>query len=210
MIPQTTTLHSTTERSRLHTFLLCCGILGSALFAIVNFSFSAISPDYDLARQSLSDLELGRYGWIQSANFIVTGMFILAYAWGLRKEMVSGTGAVSVPLLQLVLGCAFIAQGAIGHFHVIPAVMVFTSIMIGFFILSRRFAADERWANWAGYTNITAIIMIVFFALYIRSNLNHGSYTGIFQRGVLLTRVVWNLFFTVRLLAGVRLDPVLE
>jgi hypothetical protein len=44
----------------------------------------------------------------------------------------------------------------------------------------------------------------------MRSNLHHGAYTGIYQRGVLLTRVIWNLFFTVRLLAGVRLDPVTE
>lgn len=210
MIPNTTTLQTTTERSRLHTFLLCCGILGSALFAIVNFSFSAISPDYDVARQPLSDLEFGRYGWVQSANFAIAGVFICAYAWGLRKELVSGIGAVSIPLLQLILGFAFVIQGAFGTFHTAVACMVFTSIMVGFFILSRRFAADERWANWAAYTNVTAIIMIVFFALYIRSNLNHGAYTGIYQRGVLLTRVIWNLFFTVRLLAGVRLGPVSE
>jgi hypothetical protein len=212
MIPHTTTLQATVERSRLHTFLLCCGIIGSALFAIVNFSFSAISANYDIARQPVGDLEIGKYGWIQSANFIVAGIFLCAFALGLRREMVKGPGAISIPALQIFLGLAMLLLGIFTHriIHTPMIFVLFVSILGSFFIFSRRFAMDKRWEHWSVYTNITGIILLIFFALYMRSNLHHGAYTGIYQRGVLLTRVIWNLFFTVRLLAGVRLDPVTE
>jgi hypothetical protein len=32
--------------------------MGAALFSVVNFTFSAVSLDYDIARQSIGDLEL--------------------------------------------------------------------------------------------------------------------------------------------------------
>lgn len=208
MIPDT--LPVTADRSRFHTFLLLCGIIGSAMFAIVNFTLSALNPDYDIASQPMGDLESGAHGWIQSANFIVAGIFLCAYAWGLRKELVTGIGAVSIPVLQLILGLAMVFLGVfvVDGLHSIVIYLLFISIMISFFIFSRRFNADKRWTHWAVYTNITAIILLIFFALYIRSGLRHGALTGIYQRGVLLTRVVWNLFFTVRLLAGVKLYPV--
>ncbi|MBS1528847.1 MAG: DUF998 domain-containing protein, partial [Bacteroidetes bacterium] len=186
MIPYRTILQTTAERSRLHTFLLCCGIIGSALFAIVNFSFSAVSPDYDVARQSIGELALGEYGWIQSANFMVTGVFLCAFAIGLRKELVSGTGAAIIPVLQIVLGLIMLSLGVfpVHAIHRVLLLVLFASIMLNFFVFSRRFAADQRWAHWAAYTNITAIVLLIFFALYVRSNLHHGAYTGIYQRGV--------------------------
>lgn len=158
----------------------------------------------------MGELELTAHGWIQSANFIVAGTFLCAYAWGLRKELVSGLGAVTIPALQLILGIAMILLGVFASeaIHAIVIYVLFSAIMICFFIFSRRFNADSRWIHWGVYTNITAIVLLIFFALYIRSGLHHSAYTGIYQRGVLLTRVIWNLFFTVRLLAGVRLDPI--
>jgi hypothetical protein len=212
MMLQQDTLLFTAERTRSHTFLLCCGILASALFSIVNFTFSALSPGYDVARQSISDLELGPSGWVQSVNFVIAGILMSAFALGLRKELVSGPGAMSIPLLQLVIGFIMALLGIFTG-YTIQAVLIlilFSSIMTSFFIFSRRFNTDERWANWSVYTNITAIVLLVFFALYVRSQMHSGACAGIYQRGVLLTRVLWNLFFTVRLLAGIKLGPVLK
>jgi len=208
MIPNT--LPATADRSRFHTFLLLCGIIGSAMFSIVNFTLAAINPNYDIASQTMGELEFGDLGWIQSANFIVAGIFLCAYAWGLRKELVSGLGAVTIPALQLILGITMALLGffVVDAIHSIVIYVLFSAIMISFFIFSRRFNGDSRWTHWAVYTNITAIVLLIFFALYIRSGLHHSAYTGIYQRGVLLTRVIWNLFFTVRLLAGVKLYPV--
>jgi len=209
MLQHNTTLPIEADRSSFHTLLLLCGIIGSAMFAIVNFTLAAINPDYNIVSQTMGDLELSDHGWIQSTNFIVAGIFLCAYAWGLRKELVSGLGAVTIPALQLTLGITMILLGVfvVDAIHSIVIYVLFLAIMISFFIFSRRFNADKRWIHWAVYTNITAIVLLIFFALYIRSGLHHSGYTGIYQRGVLLTRVIWNLFFTTRLLAGAKLYP---
>jgi len=209
MIPQDK-ITLTEDRSRFHTFLLCCGILGAALFSIVNFTFSAVSPDYDIARQSVGDLELASYGWVQSANFVIVGLFICAFAWGLRKELLSGRGATSMPLLTFALGMVMMSLGMFIHepVHSLLALILFTLIIASFIVIIRRFAIDTRWKGWSAYTAISATVMLTLVAFYIRARLNHGAYAGLFERGILLTRVVWTLFFTVRLVAGTRLGPV--
>ncbi len=204
------TITLTKERSRFHTFLLCGGITGSALFSIVNFTFAAVSPNYDIARQSVGDLELVSYGWVQSANFVVVGLFMSAFAWGLRKELVNGPGAVLLPILQSILGLMFILLGIFTRdpVHTSLSFVAFVAMMASFFIFTRRFAVDERWKGWPSYTIISAILMAVLLTFGAFSRVHHGAYTGLFERGVLLTRVIWTLFFTVKLVAGVRLGPI--
>src|SRR5579863_5837430 len=198
------------DRSRFHTFLLCCGIIGAALFSIVNFTFSAVSPDYDIARQSVGDLELASYGWVQSTNFVVVGLFMSAFAWGLRKELITGRGATSLPLLQLILAIVMMLLGIFVHdpVHTLLALTLFVLIIVNFLLFMRRFALDARWKGWSIYTGITAILMVALVAFYVWARMNHGAYGGLFERGILLTRVIWTLFFTVRLIAGARLNPV--
>jgi len=209
MIPQSKITFAE-DRSRFHTFLLCCGVLGAALFSIVNFTFAAVNPDYDIARQSVGDLELASYGWVQSANFVMLGLFICAFAWGLQKELVSGKGATSLPLLTIALGIVMMSLGMFIHepVHSLLAPVLFALIIASFIVIIRRFAVDERWKGWPVYTAISAIVMIALLIFYIRARLNHGAYAGLFERGILLTRVIWTLFFTVRLVAGTRLGPV--
>jgi Protein of unknown function (DUF998) len=203
------TITLTPERSRFHTFLLCCGITGSALFSIVNFTFAAVSPNYDIARQSIGDLELVSYGWVQSTNFVVVGLFMSAFAWGLRKELVNGPGAVLLPLLQSILGLIFILLGIFTHdpVHTSLSFVLFVAIMASFFLFTRRFSVDAGWQGWPFYTIISSILMMVLLMFYVLSRIHHGAYTGLFERGLLLTRVIWTLFFTVKLVAGVRLGP---
>jgi hypothetical protein len=203
------TITLTKERSRFHTFLLCCGITGSALFSIVNFTFAAVSPNYDIARQSVGDLELVSYGWVQSTNFVVVGLFMSAFAWGLRKELVNGPGATLIPLLQSILGLIFILLGIFTHdpVHTFLSFVLFVAIMASFFIFTRRFSVEADWKSWPLYTIISSILMTVLLMFYAFSRVHHGAYTGLFERGVLMTRVIWTLFFTVKLVAGVRLGP---
>jgi hypothetical protein len=207
---QQTSLPITEDRSRFHTFLLCCGMIGAAAFSIVNFTFAAVSPNYDIASQSVGDLELASYGWVQSANFVVVGLFIVAFAWGLRKELVSGRGAALLPVLHVALGLVMMALGIFifDPVHSLLSIALFILILTIFFLFIWRFAGDARWAGWPVYTAISAVMMIALLVIYIWARRHHGAYAGLFERAILLTRIVWTLFFTVRLIAGARLGPV--
>jgi len=209
---QAATTGACDERPRLHTFLLCCGVIGTGLFALVNFTFAAVSPDYDLARQSVGDLLLESHGWIQSANFILAGFFMIGFGLGLRKEMISGWGAVSVPVVQTFIGLSFILLGILVRepLHSIAGLITMLLLLTEFVIFARRFSRDARWNGWVTYTILSGALMIMMFVLNWWSRMNNNGYAGLFERAALLTRVMWTLFFTVRLLAGARLGPVAE
>jgi hypothetical protein len=211
-IKQTDSTGISDERPRLHTFLLCCGIIGTGLFALVNFTLAAISPDYDIVRQPVGDLQLESYGWIQSANFILAGFFMIGFGQGLRKEMISGLGAVSLPVIQTFMGVSFVLLGILVYepLHSAVGLIAMLLLLAEFVIFACRFSRDPRWKGWATYTILSAALMIMMLVLDLWSRMNHNAYTGIFERAALLIRVMWTLFFTVRLLAGVRLRPIEE
>jgi len=205
-----TVADATAPRTFMHTLLLCCGIIGSILFSVTYFTFGAIIPDYDMMRQAISDLELIKHGWIQSVNFIVFGLFICAFAAGLRKELVSGYGITWLPLMQVFTALGLILSGIFIHepIHTPASVIFFVSLIISFFLFARRFAGDPRWKGWAVYSIISAVLAMFFLAMFGYSKSHNGAYAGVFERLVVVTRAAWSVIFTIRLLDGKRLTQV--
>ncbi|HTD97880.1 MAG TPA: DUF998 domain-containing protein [Mucilaginibacter sp.] len=205
-----TVANVTALRTPLHTFLLCCGFSGGILFSIINFSFGAITPHYDMMRQPINELELIRHGWIQSANFVVLGLFVCAYALGLRKELVSGFGATLIPLSQLFLAAGFILTGLFIHqpMNNIAGAISFMAMLSSFLLFAIRFARDARWKGWAAYTVLSAVLIIAAIALFGYTQQRDAPYAAMFERLVILVRMVWALVFLLRLLNGRRLGPV--
>lgn len=66
---------------------------------------------FDLSRHPLSLLSLGDLGWIQIANFVVTGVLYVACAVGMRRGLGPGPGAAWGPRLVGVLGIGLIMGG---------------------------------------------------------------------------------------------------
>src|SRR5262249_28980324 len=64
------------------------------VFIIAFVVQGALRPDYHPLRHSVSSLAVGsRYGWIQTANFIVAGLLALAFAAGVRRALSPGPGS---------------------------------------------------------------------------------------------------------------------
>ncbi len=72
--------------------LLTCGVLAGPLFVLVAAAQVLTREGFDITRQPLSLLSLGDNGSIQIANFIVSGLLVLAFAVGLRRTLASGRG----------------------------------------------------------------------------------------------------------------------
>src|SRR5690348_7289944 len=89
---------SAASESVIQRLLLACGVVGPILFTTTYLIEGALHPGYDLVRQPISDLELVTNGWTQSANFILFGLLIACFAFGLRKELVRGVGVIWIPL----------------------------------------------------------------------------------------------------------------
>jgi hypothetical protein len=89
--------------------LIWAGLVGGPLFVVVFLLEGATRTGYDPLRQPVSALALGPGGWMQQANFIVTGVLMLAFAVGL------GTGLRTIggpPLAPALIG--LYAVGLIG------------------------------------------------------------------------------------------------
>ena len=76
--------------------LLRLGMLAGPIYLAVGLAQALLREGFDLARHPLSVLANGPGGWIQIANFIVTGTMVLAAAVGLRRALAPHSGAVSV------------------------------------------------------------------------------------------------------------------
>lgn len=208
MEPHETTTNKTVPRDLFTVILLWCALAGSILFNVVYFSLGAISTHYDMMRQTISDLELLRHGWIQQVNFVVFGLSVCAFAIALRTRLQGGFGTVLLPVFHWFTGLGLILAGIFIHEPVHSPVLMFAfvSVLISFVLFAIRFAADPRWKGWATYTVLSAVLMLLTFARFTYCHYNDYPYAGIFERLVVVVRLAWVILFIIKLLEGRRLQ----
>jgi hypothetical membrane protein len=89
--------------------MLSCGLAAGPVFVTAFLIQGAIREGYRPSRHPVSSLALGPRGWVQSANFAVTGTLVIAGAAGLRR---SGDAALSTRVGPALIGAA--GAGLIG------------------------------------------------------------------------------------------------
>jgi hypothetical protein len=176
--------HSTTPAmSPQSARLLACGIVAGPLFLLV-WALQAFTRDgFDPGRHPLSLLSLGDLGWIQIANFVLTGTLFVACSVGMRRVLHSGRGGSWGPRLIGAFGAGLIVAGVFttdpgagfpagapagtpdiswhGALHEIGYVVVMLSWTAVCFVLWRRFTAlKERGLSRLCVTTIVAVFMI--------------------------------------------------
>jgi hypothetical protein len=67
--------------------LLRCGVLAGPFYLAVGLGQALLREGFDLARHPLSVLANGPFGWIQTANFLLTGAMVVAAALGTRRVL---------------------------------------------------------------------------------------------------------------------------
>jgi hypothetical protein len=76
--------------------LLVCGALAGPIYLAVGLGQALLRDGFDLARHPLSVLANGPGGWVQTANFVVTGLMVLGAAVGFRRALGPMSRATSV------------------------------------------------------------------------------------------------------------------
>jgi hypothetical protein len=98
--------------------LLACGAVAGPLFVVAVLAQALTRPGFSLARDAASLLDDGPWGWVQSTNFVVTGLLLAAAAAGLRLALQGGRGSRWAPRLLAVTGAGLIGGGI---FHPDPS-----------------------------------------------------------------------------------------
>lgn len=152
------------------------GMVGSAVFAFVVVVLTVLQYDFMVgigwSPVGVSDvpwpssLALGPYGWLQSLNFLLFGLMLIAFAGGLQRGIsVGGRFSRVGPILLIVAGIAllFLAfktdpptstntytwHGAI---HLLAFIVMGVSFLLSLLFLWRRMARDPRWRGYGPYS----------------------------------------------------------
>jgi len=173
-----------TAPARAGRILLACGAVAGPLFVLVIVGQAVTRNGFDAARHPLSMLSLGRHGWIQTLNFLVCGLLVLASVAGLRRTLEPGTlGRVWGTRLLAVYGAGLVWAGvfrtdpALGYppgspdgnpvhvswhgvLHNFAPVGVGLALSAACLVFARRFARDGR-RGWALYSVLAPVAYLV-------------------------------------------------
>ncbi len=200
---------------RREQILLGCGIAAGPVFFTIFSIAGALRPYYSPLRHPVSSLEFGPYGWIQSVNFLLTGVLVVLFGWGVRCTVRRLGGGWTVPVLLLVIGAGLIGAAVFvpdplsGYppgspptapdpslhrvLHDLFSTPVFTVLPAACVVMARRFAkAGVR--PWAVYSGLSALIMVALFVLTSIAFAQGTALTsigGLLQRLTLATGFAW-------------------
>lgn len=165
--------------------LLRCGVVAGPIYIALGLGQALTRDGFDMRRHALSLLSNGDLGWIQIANFLVSGALVLAGAIGVRRLLHPGRGGTWGPILLCGWAVGLIGAGIFvadpgggfppgtpeeftgmsraGMLHFVFGAVGFYSLIAACFVFARRFAALGRWA-WAGYSVFTGVAFFCVFA----------------------------------------------
>jgi hypothetical membrane protein len=195
--------------------LLTCGQLGCILFIVLFLIQGQLRDAYSPLKFPISSLSIGRWGWIQVTNFLISGSLIFLFAIGFRRAtpLLKNSlwtsrlfGAVGLGLFGAGL-CSSdpvygypmsepirIAQFTItGHLHDFFSILVFVCLPICCFKMRNRFKEFNN-KKWATYTLISVIGMLTCFiiaAVGFKQVSGLVEFAGVFQRLTIIFGFVW-------------------
>jgi hypothetical protein len=76
-------------------FALWCGVVAGPFYLSIGLSQAFVREGFDLTRHPLSMLANGPGGWVQTANFVLTGLMVLAAASGFGRVLGPGSRALT-------------------------------------------------------------------------------------------------------------------
>ena len=171
--------------NELNRTLLLCGAIAGPLYVAVGIVQILIRPGFDVTKHALSLMSNGDLGWIQIANFIVTGLLVFAFAIGLRKLLAGSKAGTLGPLLIAIYGIGLIGAGIFsadpalgfppgtpeeargistsGLLHFVFGGIGFYALVAACFVFARRFAGGRERA-WFWFSVATGVLFFAAFA----------------------------------------------
>ena len=158
--------------------LLGYGVLAGPFYLVVGLVQGLTRQGYDFTRHDLSLLSNGPLGWIQIANFVLSGLMTIAAAIGMHRSpgggkwgprLVAGYG------VGLILAGVFVADPMNGFpvggpagkpasmswhslLHLVAGSLAFLCLIVACFVLAQRFRPGLAW-----YSRATGVLFAVSF-----------------------------------------------
>lgn len=184
-------------------------LLASALLLPLVSEFSPVSDN-------ISELVLGRFGFIQTIAFLIAGVTTLGLAYAIRHLTRGTWGSVVGPVLVGVYGLGAIvaaifptdridtpadvwSSSTTGLIHIGTSLISFVAMVVAMFILSRTFLLDPRWRSLFPW-----VVLQPGAALALMFVQQEGPRVGLMQRLMVGVIAAWIIAvgFRVRAIAA--------
>lgn len=206
--------------------LLVCGAIAGPLFVVTFLVEGATRADYNPLRHPVSSLALGDFGWIQTVNFIVAGLLMLAFALGLWITLGSQGDSKWGPLLVAAWGIGLLGAGIFvtdpvsgyppgtrdllltrtlhGNLHDWFSLAGFLALTASCFVFSSQFALrrERRWTIYAVLTGIFFPVGIVLASIAFSQNASLVALGGLIQRITVTSGWAWLSLLAMHFLIG--------
>ena len=185
------------------------GMLGTTLFTLSFTINGFMRPDYDPVQRYVSELSIGPTGWIQMVSFLILGVSIMIFAFGIRATFPTGKASRAAPILFMIIGISYVLSGLFvtdpqamfdnqktlhGIIHGIVGALVFSLSAASCIVLWRRFRIDEQWRSLSTFSFVAGIAMMILIVLMKIGQLQSGllhDWAGAVQRCCLMISYVW-------------------
>jgi hypothetical membrane protein len=91
--------------------LLQCGVIAGPVYVFIGLVQALTRSGFDITRHDLSLLSNGSLGWIQVANFLLSGGLTVCTAIGMKRVLSRSGGRTWGPLLLGLYGIGLIGAG---------------------------------------------------------------------------------------------------
>ena len=195
--------------------LLTCGFVGAVLFVVTFLIDGATRPGYRPLYHPVSALALGTRGWVQTSNFVVTGLLMIAAAAGTREAL----GVTFGPALLALFGAGLVVSGVFtmdpmrgyppGTEAGTPAVLSprhKVHDVFGFVLFASLAAAMLTFGlalegAWKAYTLATAASVIALIVVFGAAWKRDSPRIGLLQRLMILVGWAWIAVFCLSLMS---------
>lgn len=184
------------------------GVVAGPLFLLVVVIQDLTRAGFDPVRHPLSLLSLGDGGWLQIANFVISGLLNLGFAVGVRRLSKAGAWLIGGYGVGLVVAGVAVRDPGGGYppgvpepsspswhqtVHGIGALIVFGSLVGACAVFARWFAGrGDR--GWAIYSVVTGSVLI---ALLVAAR--NEEWESLLLRGTAVTGWIWVSLVACRL-----------
>ena len=197
------------------------GIIAPVVFVAFFTIEGWLRPGYNPMSMFVSELSLGVWGWMQIANFLITGTLIFLFGRGVTRQFTAGKAAKIGSICLQIIGLSLIASGPFitdpsvmfnqssihGIIHGIFGAIAFSLMPVTcfvFFLRSRRDASRRAFAWWTLAIGVFLVIGIGFLKVSQFPQSNLFIWKGLIQRIILISYMAWLFVFATQLFRSVR------
>jgi hypothetical protein len=166
-----------------------------------------LASEYRLISDNISELALGRYGFVQTLAFVISGLAVIGLAYVIRQLTRGSRGSFLGSLLIGIYGVAGLvvaifptdridsradvtSQSVIGWVHTLTAFVAYLSVIVG---MTWTFGHHPRWRSLTVWSALLAGAALGLLFVQMQ-----GPWVGLMQRLMITVVAAWLILVALR------------